>query len=142
MSRSKGDSPSLRQLRVGEELRHALVRVLERCRFDDPVLSDASITVTEVKVSPDLKAATAFVTPLGGQDLPVTVAALNRAAGYLRGQLGRELTLRYTPRLGFAADHSFDHAGRIQELLSRPKVRRDLAGDGEAGAEGEDEAPN
>ena len=142
MSRSKGDSPSLRQLRVGEELRHALVRVLERCRFDDPVLSGASITVTEVKVSPDLKAATAFVTPLGGQDLPVTVAALNRAAGYLRGQLGRELTLRYTPRLGFAADHSFDHAGRIQELLSRPKVRRDLAGDGEAGAEGEDEAPN
>ena len=145
MGRSKGDSPSLRQLRVGEELRHALVRVLEKCRFDDPALSEASITVTEVKISPDLKAATAFVTPLGGRDLQTTVAALNRAAGYLRGQVGRELTLRYTPRLGFAADHSFDHAVRVQEILDRPKVRRDLAED-DAGAEnrgeGEDEAPN
>lgn len=142
MGRNKGASPSLRQLRVGEELRHAVVRVLEKSRFDDPALSASMITVTEVKISPDLKSATVFVIPLGGQDLKVTVEALNRASGYLRGQLGRELTLRHTPRLGFAADNSFDYAVRVQELLSRPKVRADLtAAEGTAPAEGDDETP-
>lgn len=138
--RDRGGSPSLRQLRVGEELRHAIIRILERTRFDDPELDDANtITVTEVKISPDLKNATAFVTPLGGEDLQTKVAALNRAAGYLRGQLGRELTLRHTPRLGFAADHSFDHAVKVQELLDRPNVRRDLeAAEAPVAPEGED----
>ncbi len=127
MGRNRDASPSLRQLRVGEELRHALVLVLSRCRFSDPQLAKANITVTEVKVSPDLKSATVFVMPLGGEDLQVTVAALNRAAGFLRGQLGHEINLRYTPRLGFAADRSFDHAMRVQNLLDAPRVRRDLA---------------
>lgn len=127
MGRSRDASPSLRQLRVGEELRHALVLVLGRCRFSDPQLAKANITVTEVKVSPDLKNATVFVMPLGGEDLQATVAALNRAAGFLRGRLGHEINLRYTPRLGFAADQSFDQARRVRDLLAAPRVRRDLA---------------
>jgi len=144
MRRSRGgpSGPSLRQLRVGEELRHAMVWVMGHAHLADPGLADANITITEVKVSPDLKNATVFVTPLGGQDLHTTVEALNRAAGYLRGQLGRGLTLRYTPRLGFAADHSFDHAVRVQELLDRPKVRQDLMAGQEPGpAEDDDETP-
>ncbi len=126
MKRSRGGPPSLRQLRVGEELRHALVRVLAKGRLDDPVLAEANITVTEVAVSPDLKAATAYVTPLGGADLQAAVVALNRAAGFLRGQLSRELTLRYTPRLAFAADRSFERATRLQGILDSDRVRRDL----------------
>ena len=126
MKRSRGGAPSLRQLRVGEELRHALVRVLAKGRLDDPVLAEANITVTEVGVSPDLKSATAFVTPLGGADMQTAVDALNRAAGFLRGQLAGELTLRYTPRLEFAADRSFDRATRVQDILDSERVRRDL----------------
>lgn len=126
MSRNRGTAPSLRQLRVGEELRHALARILARGGLADPALADANITVTEVKVSPDLKNATAFVTPLGGTDLEPTVKALNRAAAYLRGQLGHEVTLRYTPRLGFAADHSFEHAQRVRQILENPRVRQDV----------------
>jgi ribosome-binding factor A len=143
MKRSRGGAPSLRQLRVGEELRHALVRVLAKGRLGDPALAEANITVTEVKMSPDLKAATAFVTPLGGADLPAAVKALNRAAGFLRGQLGRELTLRYTPRLDFAADLSFENATRMQVLLETARVRRDVrrSGDREAGAATGSRAP-
>lgn len=126
MKRSRGGAPSLRQLRVGEELRHALVRVLAKGRLDDPVLAEANITVTEVGVSPDLKSATAFVTPLGGADMQTAVTALNRAAGFLRGQLSGELTLRYTPRLAFAADRSFERATRVQDILDSERVRRDL----------------
>lgn len=144
MKRSRGGSPSLRQLRVGEELRHALVRVLAKGRLDDPALAGANITVTEVRVSPDLKAATAFVTPLGGADLQAAVTALNRAARFLRGQLGHELTLRYTPRLDFAADRSFEHATRMQTLLESARVRRDLREPGETapGAPAEGRAPS
>ena len=120
-------------MRVGEELRHALARILARARLDDPALAGRSFTVTEVRLSPDLKAATAFVVPLGGGDLTGPVAALNRAAGFFRGQVAREVTLRHCPRIAFAADHSFDRAGRIQAILERPHVRRDLTADGEGG---------
>ena len=126
MERSRGKTPSLRQLRVGEELRHAMVRVLGHAHFNDPALAEVNITVTEVKVSPDLRNAVVFVTPLGGTALEDTVASLNRAAGLLRGQLGREINLRHTPRLSFAADRSFDQALRMQGLLEQPRVRRDL----------------
>lgn len=138
MGRSKGTSPTVRQLRVGEELRHALVRVLDRSAFDDPQLAGVSITVTEVRVSPDLKNATAYVIPLGGVDMPATVAALRRAAGYFRGQIGREINLRYTPGIDFAADRSFEQARRVDELLARPRVRQDLA----APATDDDEEPS
>lgn len=136
MGRSKGASPTLRQLRVGEELRHALVRVLEHCAFNDPHLAGVPITVTEVRISPDLRNATAYVIPLGGADTPATVTALRRAAGYLRGRLGREINLRFTPQLDFAADHSFEQARRLEEVLARPRVQQDLAAEPD-----EDEEP-
>lgn len=133
MVRSGAKSPSQRQLRVGEELRHALARILANGEFSDPLLSSANITVTEVRVSPDLRNATAFVTPLGGGGLEETVAALNHAAGYIRNRLAPELRLRYLPRVRFAADRSFDTAARMEGVMARPRVQRDLAAaDGEA----------
>ena len=118
--------PSQRQLRVGEELRHALSRILQRGELRDPALQEVAVTVTEVRMSPDLKNATAYVMPLGGARRAEVIAALTRSAGYLRGQIAREVPLRFTPGLVFALDTSFDHASRINELLHRPEVERDL----------------
>ena len=125
MSRSRGRPPSQRQLRVGEEIRHALSEVLGEASLRDPDLAGAAITVTEVRLSPDLKNATAFVMPLGGAGLEVKVAALRRAAPFLRGELARRLKLRFTPRFGFEPDLSFDNAGRIDALLRGERLRRD-----------------
>ena len=94
------------------------------CR--DPVLRAADITVTEVRLSPDLRNATAFVMPLGGKDVTEILAALERSAGFLRGLLGRAMNLRRVPALVFTLDPSFDEADRIARLLARPEVRRDL----------------
>ena len=99
---------------------------LSREEFDDPALHGKSITITEVRVSPDLKNATGFCAPLGGDDMAKTVAALNRAAGFLRGRLSREIDMRYTPNLRFIADDSYDEARRIEQLLASERVRRDL----------------
>lgn len=118
--------PSQRQLRVGEELRHAIAHALERGHFRDPALAGASITVTEVRVSPDLKSATAYVTPLGGANVEEVVRALQRASAYFRGEVARAVTLRYAPTITFAADTSFDYASRIHGILHRPEVARDL----------------
>ena len=126
MTRRKAKAPSQRQLRVGEELRHALARILGRGIFSDPVLAEASITVTEVRISPDLKNATVFVMTLGGRDLGAIVRALNHAAGFVRNQMAEEVTLRYLPRLGFQPDVTFDQAERIAEILTHPKVAHDL----------------
>jgi ribosome-binding factor A len=118
MSRKKPASPpGQRQLRVGEELRHVLARLIERGALDDPALSGLSITVTEVRVSPDLKNATAFVVPLGGQGGAGAVKALNHAQAYLRGLVAGEMRLRFAPRLTFALDTSFDNASRIERIL-------------------------
>ncbi len=127
--------PNQRQLRVGEELRHALAHTLERGHFRDPVLMDTPITVTEVRVSPDLKNATAYVTPLGGKNVDEVVAALRRAAPYFRGQIARIVKLRVAPNVTFAADTSFDYASRISGILHSPDVARDLneAGDEDEG---------
>ena len=129
-TRGRASGRSQRQLRIGEELRHALARILGRASLDDPALADSNFTVTEVRLSPDLKVATAFVVPLGGSDVnddvAGSVAALNRAAGFFRGQLAREVTLRHCPRIAFAVDRSFDQAGHIQAILERPRVRQDL----------------
>jgi ribosome-binding factor A len=119
-------APSQRQLRVGEELRHAVVHILDHAHFRDPDLVAASITVTEVRISPDLKSATVFVTPLGGQEMEQVVAALNRAQGYVRREIGRAVSLRHVPRLQFAADTSFDYSSHIDTLLQQPDVERDL----------------
>jgi ribosome-binding factor A len=118
--------PSQRQLRAGELVRHALMDILAREEFDDPDLHGKSITITEVRASPDLKHATAFAAPLGGEDMAKTVDALNRAAGFLRGRLSKEVDMRYTPQLRFIADDSYDEARRIDQLLSSDRVRRDL----------------
>ena len=128
MSKSRARAPSQRQLRVGEELRHILVQVLERGELHDPAVQDTPITVTEVRASPDLKNATAFVVPLGG-DAAVTdrvLEGLNRAAPYLRRVLAEKVRLRHTPRIKFLADMSFDEARHIEGLLREPAVARDL----------------
>ena len=124
--RSRGE-PTACQLRVGEELRHGLARIFERHELSDPALVDATLTVTEVRVSPDLKHATVFVMPLAGAHVPETLAGLKRGAPYLRGLIAREVPLRFTPTLSFMLDGSFDHANRINEILHRPEVRRDVA---------------
>lgn len=135
MSKSRGRPPSQRQLRVGEEIRHALSQVLSESVLRDPELSEAAITVTEVRLSPDLKNATAFVMPLGGADLQVKVAALRRASAFLRGELARRLSLRFTPRLSFEPDHSFAAADRIESLLRSAKLRPGPADEGMPGGE-------
>jgi ribosome-binding factor A len=117
---------SQRQLRVGEELRHALARILRDGQLRDSVLEDASIAVTEVRMSPDLRNATAFVMPLAGTNATEVVAGLERSATFLKGLVAREVQLRNTPNLGFALDDTFDRAERISALLARPEVARDL----------------
>ena len=124
-----GRTPSQRQLRVGEEIRHALADIFRRGEFRDPELQDLNVTVSEVRISPDLKNATAFVMPLGGGH-PEQIAALNRASAFLRSQVAKEVRLPYAPRLSFQPDTSFDYAQHINTLLHRPDVVRDLDGEG------------
>jgi ribosome-binding factor A len=128
MARKKKSSAPAgqRQLRVGEEMRHALSGILREHHLADPDLSGKIITVTEVRVSPDLRNATAFVLPLGGADTEKTVQALNRAGGYFRGELGRAVKMQFTPTIRFRADETFEEATRIEKLLHDPAVARDL----------------
>jgi ribosome-binding factor A len=130
MTRRKSAPPGQRQLRVGEELRHALAAVLAEDHLIDPDLRGRSLTVTEVRVSPDLVNATAFVAPLFGQSEADqsgrTVAALNRAAAYFRGRLSAMVKLRVSPKILFVLDESFQRADRIEALLRDPAVQRDL----------------
>lgn len=115
-----------RQLRVGEEIRHALSAIFLRGELHEPELRDASITVSEVRVSPDLKNATAYVMPLGGGNRDEVVEALRELAPALRGLIGSKIRLRYTPRISFRLDNSFDEAHRINSLLQQPEVIRDI----------------
>ncbi len=124
--------PSVRQLRVGEELRHVLAEVLGRGELRDPNLRGRAITVTEVRASPDLKRAIAFVTPLGDESTDLGILlALGRASSYLQGEIGRRIRLKFTPRLSFEFDDRFEYASKIDNLLREPGVSRDLA-DGES----------
>ena len=116
-SRRAAGNPSQRQLRVGELIRHAVSQVLERGEVHDPEVAGKSITVTEVRMSPDLKVATAYVMPLGGEDDVVVVEALGRAAPFLRRRMGSAVALKFLPELRFVADETFDHANRIDALL-------------------------
>ncbi|MGE5504732.1 MAG: 30S ribosome-binding factor RbfA [Actinomycetota bacterium] len=118
--------PSQRQLRVGEELRHAVAMLVERGEFRDPDLAGRAITVTEVRVSPDLRNATVFVVPLGGGDVAPVLAGLKRAKAFLRHEISRMVQLRLVPDLWFEADTTFDEASRIDALLRSPEVRRDV----------------
>ena len=117
---------SQRQLRVGEEIRHLLAELLERGEMRDPELREASITVTSVDVSPDLRNATAFVMPLGGHDEKRLMAAMRRAAPWFRARVGERAGLRYAPEIRFELDRTFDEADRIGSLLRRPDVARDI----------------
>jgi ribosome-binding factor A len=125
-SGSAPPGPSQRQLRVGEELRHILASILMRGEFRDPDLQGVNVTVSEVRVSPDLRNATAFVMPLGGAQEKPVVAALNRAAVYIRGQIARSVDLRLVPQVDFRVDESYDEAAKIARLLRRPDVAVDL----------------
>ena len=118
--------PSQRQLRAGELVRHALVEILCAETFADPALADASVTISEVRVSPDLKHALCFVEPLGGVKSEAVVEALNRVSRFLRGRLGHRIEMRFTPDLKFLHDDTFDAADHISRLLEDPRVQRDV----------------
>ena len=123
-------TPTQRQLRVGEEIRHALAWILERGELRDPRVANVSITVTEVRVGPDLRTATVFVIPLGGGDEATIVSALDNVKPFLRRRIAREVRLKYVPELVFVADQSFDHADSVRQLLRDPGVARDLSDGG------------
>jgi ribosome-binding factor A len=129
--------PTQRQLRVGEMLRHALAEVLRRGEIRDPDLAGVSVTITQVKPSPDMRHATVFCEPLGGQNAKQVIAALNKHKGFLRGELGHAITMKFTPDLRFVEDESFAEAQKIETILKSSRVQRDLAqpddgSDGEA----------
>lgn len=132
-SRFSSKGPSQRQLRAGELVRHALVEIFQREDLREPALAGLSITVSEVRMSPDLKQATVFCAPLGAsidaEKHPEIYAALKRAAPHLRHLLGAKIDMKFTPALVFRADDSFAEARRIDELLASPKVARDLSHD-------------
>lgn len=113
--------PSQRQLRAGELVRHALTDILAREEFDDPDLRGRSITISEVRVSPDLKHATAFCAPLGGEEMDSVVSGLNRASKFIRGRLAKEVELRSTPTIRFLPDDSFAEGQRMDKLLASLK---------------------
>jgi ribosome-binding factor A len=124
--------PSHRQLRVGEMLRHALATILMRGDIRDDDLAGVPVTVTQVKPSPDMRHATAFVEPLGGKNAKAVVAALNRHKSYLRGEMGHMIELKFTPELRFVEDESFAEAQKIEALLKSERVQRDLKTDDDA----------
>jgi ribosome-binding factor A len=124
--KTQAAGPSQRQLRVAEEVRHALSSVFLRGEFRDPVLVGARITVTEVRASPDLKHMTAFVSGLGKDVPPEQFAALKRAAAYFRTEVARAVKLRVAPDIHFQADTALEYAMKMNEVFSRPEVARDL----------------
>jgi ribosome-binding factor A len=126
---TQGSAPSQRQLRVGELIRHTLADILQRGEVHDPALDGMVVTVPEVRMTPDLKVATAFVIPLGGKGADTLVATLDRHRKFLRGEVAHRIDLRYAPELRFRLDTSFDEGDRIDALLRTPEVKRDLDDD-------------
>ena len=130
MSKATSSAPSQRMLRVGEQVRAALTQVLQRGEVRDPLIETTVISISEVRMSPDLKIATAFVTPLGIADHAATIEALNRNAKYIRGRLSPHLRqMKYMPEVRFRDDTSFDNYKKIDALLRSPEVVRDLKDD-------------
>ena len=119
--------PSQRQLRVGEMLRHALAEILSRSDIRDADLDGVSVTITQIKPSPDMRYATVYCVPLGGGDIAPIIAALNRHKGFMRGEMGHMISTKFTPDLRFVEDQSFAEAEKIENLLRSPLVQRDLA---------------
>jgi ribosome-binding factor A len=115
-----------RQLRVGEIIRHAFAEILMRSEIVDPEFDGQDVTVTEVRVSPDMRNATIYTVPFGDRDAKALKAALVRHQRFLRGELAKRVDLKYMPQLSFEIDDSFDKAERIEEILRSPAVKRDL----------------
>ncbi|MEG6508426.1 30S ribosome-binding factor RbfA [Methyloligella sp. 2.7D] len=125
-SQGKGRPPSQRQLKVGELIRHALAEIFSRGELMDEVVERHPVTVPEVRMSPDLKLATCYVMPLGGEEAKVVVDHLQKHARFLRGEVAGRVKLRYAPELRFRLDTSFETSQRIDEILASPDVTRDL----------------
>jgi len=128
--------PSQRMLRVGELVRHALSAVFQRGDVEDEALHGTVITVPEVRMTPDLKLANAYIMPLGGERAAEIADALNRHRKFIRGQIAPQLNLKFAPEVRFFVDDTFEEASRIDALLRSDRVRRDLDGDGEADEDG------
>lgn len=122
----EGPGPSQRQLRVGELIRRTLAELLARGAVHDPDLNRLSVTVGEVRTSPDLRVATAFVLPLGGRGRDEVLKLLERNRGELRRLVGKKLGLKFSPELRFRLDETFDHLDETRRLFERDAVRRDL----------------
>ncbi|MER9943794.1 30S ribosome-binding factor RbfA [Mesorhizobium sp. M0092] len=130
MPRSTPSGPSQRMLRVGEQVRHALSETLQRGEILDPLIENTVVSVSEVRMSPDLKIATAFVSPLGAKDAGAVVEALNKHAKFVRGRVSGALRqMKYMPEFRFRLDTSYDNFQKINELLHSPEVARDLSAD-------------
>lgn len=136
---SQGPGPSQRQLRVGELIRHTLAGVLARGDVHDPELQRFSITVGEVRTSPDLKVATAYVLPLGGTGAEAALAALRRNRGELRRLVAKAMTLKFAPELRFQLDETFDRLDETRRLFADERVRRDVKG-GDGNDDADDDA--
>jgi len=127
MPKTSGSGPSQRMLRVGEQVRHALSETLQRGEVLDPLIETTVISISEVRMSPDLKIATAFVSPLGARDDAAVVEALNHHAKFIRGRVSHALRqMKYMPEFRFRLDTSFDNFAKINDLLKSPEVARDL----------------
>lgn len=125
-ARNAPRAPSQRQLRVGELIRRALADIIQRGDLHDPELADLPITVGEVKVSPDLRVATVYVMPLGGQNVPEVIAALARSQGELRHLMGKLIALKFSPTLRFMPDETFARMDAARRLLNDERVRADV----------------
>lgn len=133
---SSGGAPSQRQLRVGELIRRTLAEILQRGEAHSDVLRQMSITVGEVRVSPDLRVAVAYVLPLGGRDADEALVALNHATGELRHLVARAIKLKFAPELRFMIDETFDRMDATRRLLADERVQRDIARPDRSGGEG------
>ena len=129
---NKPAGPSQRMLRVGELVRHALAAMFARGEIEDDALRGAVITVPEVRMTPDLKIANAYIMPLGGLHAEEIVAALNRHRKFVRGRVAPQINMKFAPEVRFYVDDTFEEAGRIDSLLRSDKVQRDLDEDGES----------
>ena len=138
MKRPHASAPSQRQLRVAEEIRHVLAGVFARAEFRDPDLAGEHVTVTEVRIGPDLKHATVFVARLGRTDIDALLPALARVSPYLRREVAHALRLRQVPDLHFQPDRALDEASHIDRLLRSPEVSRDLSAGGPRAKPGDD----
>jgi ribosome-binding factor A len=132
MTRKKSSSvhsakgPSQRMLRIGELVRHKIAEMLVRGDIHDDVIASHSITIPEVRISPDMKMATVYVMPLGGKSMKPVIEALTRNKKYIRAQVAQTIDLRYAPDLRFLEDKTFEEATRIDRLLDSPHVRQDV----------------